>query len=88
MKVEDGMLSVIKKDSKTDDAFHGLLRAQINNMIVGVTQGFEKKLALIGVGYRANLQGNSIDLALGYSHPIKLAIPQNLKVALSNNVAL
>ncbi len=88
MKIGDGEVSVIKIDQEADDCFHGLLRAQINVMIIGVTQGYEKKLSLIGVGYRANLQGNTLDLALGYSHPIKLAIPQNLKVVVDKNVAI
>lgn len=62
-------------------AFHGLYRALIQNMVTGVTQGWEKKLQLIGVGFRANVVGNRVELQLGYSHPIHLPIPAGISVS-------
>jgi large subunit ribosomal protein L6 len=61
-------------------ALHGLYRSLVNNMIKGVTQGFEKKLELVGVGYKAANQGNVLDLALGFSHNIIFEVPKELKV--------
>jgi large subunit ribosomal protein L6 len=60
--------------------FHGLCRAIVANMIFGVTTGFERKLQMIGVGYRAAVQGNLIDLQIGFSHPTKLPIPEGVQV--------
>jgi large subunit ribosomal protein L6 len=62
-------------DSREANAMSGTLRALVNNMVVGVTKGFERKLTLVGVGYRAALQGNSLNLSLGYSHPVVHALP-------------
>jgi large subunit ribosomal protein L6 len=62
-------------------AMHGLARALINNMVVGVTQGFQKQLEIQGVGYRATLQGNTLKLELGFSHPINFPIPQGIEIA-------
>ena len=59
-------------DQKEDRAMHGLTRALINNMVVGVTQGYQKKLELNGVGYRASVQGNKLVMNLGYSHPVEV----------------
>jgi large subunit ribosomal protein L6 len=64
-------------------AMHGLYRALINNMVKGVTDGYAKKLELVGVGFKASNQGNILDLALGYSHNIIFEIPKELKVATS-----
>lgn len=61
-------------------AMHGLYRALVNNMVQGVTEGFVKKLELVGVGYKASNQGNLLDLSLGYSHNIVFEIPKELKV--------
>jgi large subunit ribosomal protein L6 len=65
-------------DSREANAMSGTLRALVNNMVVGVTKGFERKLTLVGVGYRAALQGNSLNLSLGYSHPVVHALPQGV----------
>lgn len=65
--------------------FHGLHRAIISNMVVGVTQGFEKKLEMVGVGYRASVQGKELDLQLGFSHPTRLPIPEGLAVKVDKN---
>jgi large subunit ribosomal protein L6 len=75
VKVEDGTLLVERSsDHKVQRAKHGLYRALINNMIVGVSEGFTKELELVGVGYRASNQGQKLDLALGFSHNIVIEI--------------
>jgi len=69
--MEDSTVNILRPDdSKTSRALHGLTRALINNMVVGVTSGFKKSLEIIGVGYRAELKGSNLQLALGFSHPI------------------
>lgn len=68
-----------ESDDKDVRALHGLTRNLINNMIIGVTEGFSKKLELNGVGYKANKQGNKLVLALGYSHPVELVDPEGVK---------
>ncbi len=68
--------------------FHGLFRTLIDNMIIGVTKGFTKQLEMFGVGYRAVVQGQNLDLQIGVSHPTKLAIPQGLQVAVANNTVI
>ena len=65
---------------KQKQAFHGLYRALVNNMVVGVSQGFQKTLELVGVGYRVSNQGNILEFALGYTHPIFLQLPEEVKV--------
>ena len=65
---------------KQRHAFHGLYRALINNMVIGVSQGYKKELELVGVGYRASNNGNIIDFALGYTHNIFLQLPPEVKV--------
>ncbi|MGE4587557.1 MAG: 50S ribosomal protein L6 [Mangrovibacterium sp.] len=67
-------------DQKRHRAMHGLYRSLIRNMVVGVSQGYEKKLELVGVGYRAENQGQLLDLVLGYSHHIFLELPAEVKV--------
>ena len=75
VKVEEGQLVVERpSDSKDHRAKHGLYRSLVNNMIIGVSEGFTKQLELVGVGYRASNQGQKLDLALGYSHNIVLEI--------------
>lgn len=81
INIEDGVLSVVRpSDSKEDRSLHGLYRALINNMIIGVTEGFKKQLELVGVGYRASNQGQKLDLSLGFSHNILMEIPAEVKV--------
>lgn len=75
VKVEDGQVIVERQsDHKDHRAKHGLYRSLINNMIIGVSQGFTKSLELVGVGYRASNQGQKLDLALGFSHNIVLMV--------------
>jgi len=73
IKVEDGKVVVTRpSDQKEHRALHGLTRALIKNMVTGVTEGFQKGLDLVGVGYRAQLQGKKLVLTLGYSHPVEI----------------
>lgn len=74
--------------SKTNNALWGLTRALINNMIVGVTEGYEKKLELVGVGYRAKTTGKGISMSLGYSHPVDFDAPAGIKIDVAENVNL
>ena len=81
VKVEDGQVIVERSSNvKEERAKHGLYRSLINNMVVGVSEGFTKELELVGVGYRASNQGQKLDLALGYSHNIVLEIVSEVKV--------
>ncbi|MBB4806503.1 large subunit ribosomal protein L6 [Chryseobacterium defluvii] len=81
LEQKDGELNVNRpSDSKQHRALHGLYRALINNMIVGASEGFEKKLELVGVGYRASHSGQKLELALGFSHGIVLELPGEVKV--------
>lgn len=81
VKTEDGEIVLERKNElKQTKASHGLYRALIANMVEGVSKGFEKKLELVGVGYRASHQGQRVDLALGYSHNIVIELPEAVKV--------
>ena len=81
VKIEDGVLTVVRpSDSKEDRSLHGLYRALINNMVVGVTEGFKTSLELVGVGYRASNQGQKLDMSLGFSHNIIMEMPEEVKV--------
>ena len=76
-----GIISLARKtESKEDKSKHGLFRALINNMIVGVSTGWTKELELVGVGYRASVQGQKLDLSLGFSHGIVMQIANEVKV--------
>ena len=81
VEVKDGSLEVSRpSDQINHRAMHGLYRSLVANMVKGVTDGFSKKLELVGVGYKAANQGNILDLALGYSHNIIIEVPKELKV--------
>jgi large subunit ribosomal protein L6 len=77
---KDGDTLVCKAGSESARAMHGTLRALIANMVKGVTEGYEKKLALVGVGYRAQAAGDKVNLSLGFSHPIVHQMPKGIKV--------
>lgn len=78
---EDGKLKVAAVDgSRTARALSGTTRALLANMVQGVSKGFEKKLTLVGVGYRAQAQGNKLSLSLGFSHPVEHVMPEGIKV--------
>lgn len=81
IKLEDGTLTVARPTNQgRHRALHGLYRSLINNMIIGVTDGYTKELELIGVGYRATNKGNLLEIQVGYSHPIMFFIPDELKL--------
>ena len=75
-------------EAREAGAMHGLARSLINNMVIGVTAGFKKELQIVGVGYKAALQGSKLNLSLGYSHPINYQIPEGVKVTLNENKIL
>ena len=78
---EDTVLKFSPNNSeKAANAMAGTMRALVNNMVTGVSQGFEKKLTLIGVGYRAQVQGNKVNLSLGFSHPVVHTVPEGVSV--------
>ena len=82
VEIEGNILTVKRPtEQKRHKAMHGLYRSLINNMVVGVSEGFQKNLEIIGVGYKAANQGNILELSLGYSHMIFMAIPSEIKVA-------
>lgn len=80
--VQEGttLKSSAKGKDKQSIALAGTARALINNMVLGVSQGFEKKLTLVGVGYRAKSQGKKLDLTLGFSHPVQYEVPEGIKI--------
>ncbi len=86
ISIEDGHVVLAENESamldnpKQKHAFHGLYRALVHNMVVGVSEGYKKELELVGVGYRASNQGNIIELALGYTHSIFIQLPPEVKV--------
>ncbi|MBD3265051.1 50S ribosomal protein L6 [bacterium] len=87
VKQEENQLLIERPDDmKENRALHGTVRAVINNMVVGVSSGFERKLEINGVGYRAAVQGNTLNLELGYSHPINYELPQGISAAVEKNV--
>ena len=81
---------VVKRpnDHRTIRCLHGLTRALIANMITGVTQGFEKRLEIQGIGYRADLQGNVLRLTLGFSHPVLFPLPEGVKVDVERQTSI
>lgn len=76
-------------ERKSDDPFsrsiHGTTRAILNNMIKGVTEGFSEELEIVGIGYRASIKGNNLELILGYSHPINYPIPKDVQISVEGN---
>ena len=80
VKLEDGKVTFAAADeTKESNAMSGTLRATVANMVQGVKEGFSKKLTLVGVGYRAQAQGNKLNLTLGFSHPISYPLPEGVK---------
>ncbi len=81
LKIDDGILSFERPtEQKRHKAAHGLYRSLVNNMIIGVSDGYKKELELVGVGYKATSAGQLLELTLGYSHPIYFSIPAEVKV--------
>jgi large subunit ribosomal protein L6 len=82
MSIEDGTATFTRESDAPDHrAKHGLYRALLQNMIIGVSEGFKKELEVIGVGYRANANGQMLELSLGFSHPFVFEIPSEIKVS-------
>ena len=80
--VEDGVATVTRKDDeRIAKAQHGLQRALLNNAVEGVTKGFEKKLEVNGVGFRVGMNGNALEMSLGFSHPVKYTAPTGVQVS-------
>ena len=77
-----------RRKTKLSQSLWGTMRATINNMVVGVGEGFSRKLEINGVGYRAAMQGNKLVLNLGFSHPVEMAVPAGLTVAVENNTQI
>ena len=88
-RVADGTIVI---DRSSEDrrvrALHGLARALVANMVTGVKDGFERKLEIVGIGYRAQMQGKSIQLALGYSHPVLFPLPDGVSAEIDKQVAI
>lgn len=81
IELNDGILTVKRpSDGKVHRELHGMTRALLNNMVVGVTQGFEKKLEMIGVGYKAQMQGDTLVINAGFSHPVEMKAGKDLKI--------
>jgi large subunit ribosomal protein L6 len=89
LKVEDGKIVVSRQSDDADaKALHGLSRALVSNMVRGVSEGFVKKLEIQGVGFKAAVQGNNVNLNLGYSHPVVYPIPAQIKVTVEENTKI
>ncbi|MFH1509764.1 MAG: 50S ribosomal protein L6 [Candidatus Nealsonbacteria bacterium] len=87
IEMKDNIISTsITSEEKLSKALWGLTRMLISNMIVGVSEGFEKKLEIQGVGYKAEIVGNKINLSMGYSHPVNLEIPEGLAAVVDKNI--
>jgi large subunit ribosomal protein L6 len=89
IKVEGAEVTVTRpNDLKREKSLHGLTRTLINNMVVGVTAGYEKKLEINGVGYRAAKQGKTLTLSLGYSHPVTMEDPEGIETVVENQTSI
>ncbi len=81
ISVDDGVLTVVREnDERSLRALHGLTRALINNMVVGVVDGYSKELTTVGVGYRAALKGRQLELQVGFSHPVRIDTPEGITI--------
>lgn len=89
IKIEDNTIEVIvKRDDKKSRAFQGLVRSLVHNMIEGVTKGFERVLEINGIGYRAEVKGNSIVFNIGYSNPITFDLPEGISAVVDKNTII
>lgn len=85
IKLEDSVLTVERSnDSRSQRAFHGLTRSLLNNMVIGVSEGFTRRLQIEGVGYRAEVKGKNLILIVGYSHPVEIEPPENVQFEVEN----
>jgi large subunit ribosomal protein L6 len=89
LKIESGILNVtLLKEDRSSRAFQGLTRSLVDNMIQGVNKGFERNLEINGIGYRAEIKGNSIVFNLGYSHPITFDLPKGVSASMEKNTLI
>ena len=89
LKVADNLATLSpRRNTREAKALWGTMRASVSNMVVGVSEGFTRKLEINGVGYRAAMQGNKLVLNLGYSHPVEMDVPQSLSVNVENNTSV
>jgi len=89
VNVEESVVTVVRpSETKTHRALHGTTRALINNMVQGVNEGFKKELRMVGVGYRAILQGTTLVISAGYSHPVEMEVPEGLTVEVPKNTLI
>lgn len=87
--VEDGQISVVRPDDhRKNRSLHGLSRSLVNNMVVGVTEGYTIKMEIFGVGYRVALKGKNLEFSLGYSHPVLIEAPEGTTFAVDGNTKL
>lgn len=87
VEIKEGKIFVLPKiETKRTKAIWGLMRTLIFNMVKGVTEGFEKKLEIVGVGYRAEMKGEDLNLFVGFSHPVKVKIPPQIKISIEKNI--
>ena len=82
---EDGALRVLRQSESGNGAYWGLTRALLANAVIGVSRGFRRELDIVGVGYRARLEGRTVHFSLGYSHPIEFPLPEGIEVAIEKN---
>ena len=87
-KQENTIVLTRANDDRKSRSLHGLSRTLVANVVNGVKTGFTKKLEIVGVGYRAAMQGNTLNLALGYSHPIDIPAPEGIKIAVDQNTKI
>ncbi len=89
IEVADGVINVRRpSEQKQHRALHGLTRALLANMVTGVTEGFEKRLEIQGVGYRAEMQGRNLELRLGYAQPVLYQPPEGIELAVQDNIVI
>jgi large subunit ribosomal protein L6 len=84
----DHLVLTRETDARTVRALHGLARSLVANMVTGVSAGFERKLEIVGIGYRAQMQGKNIQLALGYSHPVIFPLPEGITAEIERQVSI
>lgn len=89
VNIEDNVITFTREnDQKENRQLHGTTRTLVNNMVVGVTEGYSKKLQIIGVGYRAQLQGSKLVLSLGLSHPVEFETPEGIEIEVPTNTEI
>ena len=87
--VQDNQVSVVREaESRSVKALHGLSRSLVHNMVQGVSEGFTKQLEIEGVGFKAAVQGSTLNLSLGFSHPVTFSIPKDIKITVADNTKI